>query len=101
MTARRYLPQCPPTGLCAIASCRYHEANTPTGCAIDVANLGPRTHLEIGSIIGVCHERSRQIEIVALRKAHASALRMGFSLAALLPSAALDWDDFMPAGVDE
>ena len=37
-------------------------------CSLDVADSGPKTLDEVGELLGVCKERVRQIEEVALRK---------------------------------
>ena len=100
--APRYLPQCPTVRpiRCNVFSCRHHAYRAPTGCTLDFAAEGPHSLPEVADVLGVCKERVRQLEVVALRKARKSADRLGLSLAELLPSPRLDWDDHMPAGGD-
>lgn len=98
----RYLPICPTVRpyRCSVSTCRHHAWRAPTGCTLDVAAEGPHTLPEVADVLGVCKERVRQLEVVALRKARRSAERMGLSLAALLPAPELSWDDSMPEGYE-
>lgn len=95
----RYLPICPTVRpyRCGVWACRYHAWRAPTACTLDVAAEGPQTHAEIANVLGVCTERVRQIEAVALRKALAESERRGLSP---MVWAQLDWADAGP-GSDE
>ncbi len=68
---------------CPHGACRYHLAkdreralrrtklvviDDRDSCALDVADRGPSTLAEVGAIIGVTRERTRQLEDVALAR---------------------------------
>ncbi len=99
-TAPRYLPQCPTVRpvRCNVITCRHHAYRAPTGCTIDVANEGPQTIPRVCNVLGVSDQTVKADTERGLAKARRNAERMGLSLAALLPSPRLDWDDYMPAG---
>lgn len=74
MSDRLHLPlalpatrgDCPERRPCPHVTCRYH---LPDGdCALDHADNGPRSHAEIGAMLGVSRERVVQIERAAAQK---------------------------------
>lgn len=71
---------------CFHVHCRYHLfteavaqgrrvdlASVPETCALDVASRGGATLDEIGAVLRISKERARQVELMALRKLHATA----------------------------
>jgi hypothetical protein len=45
-----------------------HVVSMTSTCALDIAERGESTHLEIGQMTGVSHERIRQLESKGLRR---------------------------------
>lgn len=97
---------------CPRTECRYSLTGAPAprrgrpsgivrdesqSCALDVADEGHSTLIEIGRLMGVSRERIRQLEFVALRKAKIAATRIGLDLGDIVPKAehplAGRWDD--------
>ena len=75
---------------CDLTDCRYHlsgfvhpgrvasiQRDESETCALDVADLGPFTLDEIGSLVGVSRQRVKQIEEKALRKLRIRARAYG------------------------
>lgn len=81
-TTPRYLPICPTVRTrCSESYCRHHEYRAPTGCVLDlVADGESMTHAAIAYVLGTCPERSRQLEVVALRKLRAALAKAGLDL---------------------
>jgi hypothetical protein len=78
---------------CPYLGCRYHLGLEATdvgslklvtgwddggpSCALDVADEGPATLEQVGDLLGLTRERTRQVEVLALHRAREGALRLG------------------------
>ncbi len=57
---------------CPWRTCRHHFDGPTESCALDVADRGEHSQVEIAELMGLSRQRIQQLEVMALEKVHAA-----------------------------